>query len=538
MRISQILLLWSVLVFGSTAIASTGQLVGEVVFVTGVAQAHSEQTPAFDLNVGTPVFVGYTLATNAIGHLHIRTIDGAFISLRSDSVVNIVQYNVDAMNPSANQIRLDVQRGAMRSVTGKAGEANRPGFRLNTPVAAIGIRGTDFTVFTDNDASSVSVRQGGVVVAPFSSVCSRQTLGACGGSQAVMLSAYDQQVVAEVNVTQASLVSKQSTTRIPDAIKPAHPAEDKNVQESREIPVSQNTAPINSAVSSEAKAGEATAQGATSDKPTNTATTANAPASTNAGLNGVERLSSSATASVASLSSVSTEIGPKESVTSELASNIIVQERAGDSSKIITDTVTNHANTDLVSSGGAVVPPPVSEPPAAVTTPEKPQVFHYGRWSSYAENAAQDIVRDQARNRQVFTANNVHLIGSTEKVAGSLPIPQDRTGLIDFQLDKGEAVVQRGDRLIAATISNPGLQIDFDTNRFNTRLDVTSAGLANGTEHLAAQGTLSETGLLRSASDASNMTVSGAIDSSATQAGYVFDKNDVGISGAATWLAQ
>ncbi len=518
MRIIQILVLWSMLVFGSTAMASNGQLVGEVVFVTGSAQVHQGQKPSMDLQVGMPIFVGYTLATNAIGHLHIRTIDGAFLSLRSDSVVSIVQYNVDAQNPAANQIRLDVQRGAVRSVTGKAGEANRPGFRMNTPVAAIGIRGTDFTVFTDAMSSSVSVRQGGVVVAPFSSVCSRQTLGACGGSQAVMLSAYDQQVVAEVNVTQASLIPKESATRVPDAIKPAHPVEDKHVQESREMPISQNTVSANPAVEPEKKT-------QTSDKATSTTST------TATNTTGAGRLSSSATASVASLSPVSTEIGPKESVTSELASNIIVQERAGDSSKVISDTVAKQMS--LVSAGGSGAPSvPVVEVPA------KPQVFHYGRWASYVENTAQDIVRDPTRNRQVFAANSVHLIGSTEKVAGSLPIPEKRAGVVDFRLDAGEAVVRRGDRIIPATISNPALQINFDTNRFDTRLDVSSAGLERGTEYLLAQGTLGETGLLRSDSGMSTMSVSGAIDSSATQAGYIYEKNDVGISGATTWLAQ
>lgn len=521
MRIIQVLVLWSMVVFGSTAMASNGQLVGEVVFVTGSAQVHQGQKPSMDLQVGMPIFVGYTLATNAIGHLHIRTIDGAFLSLRSDSVVSIVQYNVDAQNPAANQIRLDVQRGAVRSVTGKAGEANRPGFRMNTPVAAIGIRGTDFTVFTDTMSSSVSVRQGGVVVAPFSSVCSRQTLGACGGSQAVMLSAYDQQVVAEVNVTQASLVPKESATRVPDAIKPAHPVEDKHVQESREMPTSQNTVSANPAIEPEK-------QTQTSDKASNTT-----PA-TAANTTGTERLSSSATASVASLSPVSTEIGPKESVTSELASNIIVQERAGDSSKVISDTVSNQLGLVSATDSSA---PRVPVPPI-VEVPAKPQVFHYGRWSSYVENTAQDIVRDPIRNRQVFAANSVHLIGSTEKVAGSLPMPENRAGVVDFRLDAGEAVVRRGDRIIPATISNPTLQIDFDTNRFGTRLDVSSAGLDRGTEYLSAQGTLGETGLLRSESGTSNMSVSGAIDSSATQAGYIYEKNDVGISGATTWLAQ
>ena len=34
----------------------------------------------------------------------------------------------------------------MRSITGQWGEAARDRFRLNTPIAAIGVRGTDFIV--------------------------------------------------------------------------------------------------------------------------------------------------------------------------------------------------------------------------------------------------------------------------------------------------------------------------------------------------------------------------------------------------------
>lgn len=79
---------------------------------------------------------------------------------------------------------------------------------MNTPVAAIGISGTDFTVFTDRQKSSVSIRQGGVVVSPFTDGCDRAALGACDGSQVVRLFASNQQALAEVNAAHASLVNK------------------------------------------------------------------------------------------------------------------------------------------------------------------------------------------------------------------------------------------------------------------------------------------------------------------------------------------
>lgn len=520
MRVIQVMLMWCILAVGSLAIAKDKVPVGEVVFVTGGAQARSADSEVVSLRVGMSVFSGQTLSTNAIGHVHLRMIDGAFLSLRSDSAVNIVQYHVDMANPAANQIRLDVQRGAVRSVTGKAGEANRAGFRLNTPVAAIGIRGTDFTVFTDAQASSVSVRQGGVIVAPFSSVCTRQTLGACGGTQAVLLSAYDQQVIAEVNIEQANLVPKQNASRIPDAVKPAHPLEDKKVQELRETSSSSQNVPAAPAATSSATATESKKESVSQQS---------------ADKNNV-RISGSATATVASLSAVSSEVGPKESVTSELASSIIVQERADTSSKAVDDAA--NSRTTTVNPGVVVVTPapavpPVSEPVA------RPQVFHYGRWSSYAETPAQDIVRDTTRNRQVFVANSVHLMGSTEKTAGSLPAPTvDRSGVVDFRMDAGDVIVRRGDRALAATLSNPALQINFDTNRFDTSLDVTSSALAAGSTRLTAQGVLAENGLLRSETGSSNMSVSGAVDTSATRAGYIFEQSESGISGATTWVER
>ena len=66
-------------------------------------------------------------------------------------------------------------------ITGKGGQANKEAFRLNTPVAAIGVRGTDFVVQTDSSITRVSVQQGGVAVSPLVGDCGTQTFGPCQG---------------------------------------------------------------------------------------------------------------------------------------------------------------------------------------------------------------------------------------------------------------------------------------------------------------------------------------------------------------------
>ncbi|MBY0445349.1 MAG: FecR family protein, partial [Burkholderiales bacterium] len=74
-----------------------------------------------------------------------------------------------------------LKSGLMRSVTGQDVQKEKDKYRLNTPVAAIGLRGTDFVVFADEHATQVAVKKGGVVMEPFSAACSVEQGGPCQG---------------------------------------------------------------------------------------------------------------------------------------------------------------------------------------------------------------------------------------------------------------------------------------------------------------------------------------------------------------------
>ncbi len=171
-----------------SALAAEKAIIGEILFAVGERwKQDAKGAQRVEPKRGTALYVGDVLSTNDSGFLQIKMIDGAFISLRSNSRLRINSYHYDPEVPANNKVNLSLEEGVVRSVTGKAGENNRKRFRLNTPIAAIGVRGTDFTVFTDANQSQVAVARGGIVISPFSESCSVAGEGPCEGKKALEL---------------------------------------------------------------------------------------------------------------------------------------------------------------------------------------------------------------------------------------------------------------------------------------------------------------------------------------------------------------
>jgi hypothetical protein len=171
----------------SASVASANP-VGEVVFTIGQAtgQGAADQAPQA-LQKGAPVSVGQTLRTGPNGHIHIRFVDQGFVSVRPGSELLIEDFAFDAKNPKANRVKFSLKQGTGRVISGQAGQAAKENFRLNTPVSAIGIRGTDFVVQTTKDLTRVAVYQGAVVVSPFINGCTAAGTGPCSGPLAADL---------------------------------------------------------------------------------------------------------------------------------------------------------------------------------------------------------------------------------------------------------------------------------------------------------------------------------------------------------------
>lgn len=136
------------------------------------------------LRVGDAVRVGAPLHTGRDGYLYIKTIDNGFLILRPGAVAAVTEYTLDAAKPGESRFRIELNQGIARHITGEVVKKARQHFRFNTPVAAIGVRGTDFTAYADDRLTRVAVLSGGVVVSGFDEQCSPRGSGPCEGPQA------------------------------------------------------------------------------------------------------------------------------------------------------------------------------------------------------------------------------------------------------------------------------------------------------------------------------------------------------------------
>jgi len=163
--------------------------VGEITLVIGQSDVEREAQPAVQAKKGGAILEGDVIKTSASGHVHIRFVDGALVSVRPNSVFTIHEFKYKATDPAASVVRLSLGKGEVRSISGAAAQAAKDRFRLNTPLVAIGVKGTDFVTQTGLEATRVTVNQGAIVMAPFDQSCRADALGVCSGSRARELTA-------------------------------------------------------------------------------------------------------------------------------------------------------------------------------------------------------------------------------------------------------------------------------------------------------------------------------------------------------------
>ena len=186
---------------------------GHVAFVNGQVVLAQQGKPNRSVQTGDPVYVGDHIQTLANSQLHLRMVDNAFLALRPSSQLVISAYQYDKDQPQASKIRIDLEQGTSRAVSGKGGQAAKNQYRFNTPLAAIGLRGTDYTVLADAEKTRVSVAQGGVIVSPLGPDCLMSQLGPCASALSRELTALTPNLFIEITANQApKFLQKQSET--------------------------------------------------------------------------------------------------------------------------------------------------------------------------------------------------------------------------------------------------------------------------------------------------------------------------------------
>lgn len=172
--------------------------VAEVTLMVGEAVVFRLDGSNEALRRGMPIRVGDRIETAGNGHVHMRFADNGAVSIRPDSIFEIQAFQFNKQDPKSNEVRFRVDRGTARSISGAATDQDKTRFRLNTPIAAIGVRGTDFIVRTDVDGVRATVADGTIVVGALGPGCLAQAVGPCRGADVRELSADMGRVMAEV----------------------------------------------------------------------------------------------------------------------------------------------------------------------------------------------------------------------------------------------------------------------------------------------------------------------------------------------------
>lgn len=151
-----------VLCFGFIGLSVAG--VGKVAVSYGQSEAVSEEWELRSLKRGDDVFDRDTLRTGDDGMMKVRFKDGSIFTLEKNTVFQIAEYSYSGKESKTNRSVMQLLKGTLRSVSGAIGKENPEEFRLQTVVASVGIRGTEYKLnYCDSCCAADAQREEGLV---------------------------------------------------------------------------------------------------------------------------------------------------------------------------------------------------------------------------------------------------------------------------------------------------------------------------------------------------------------------------------------
>lgn len=148
----------ALLLLGNNAVyASTA---GHVQFVSGEVQLTTADGQTHSLQKGDAVNEGDTLSSAKNGSAQIKMQDGGFVAVRPDTRMKFDQFVFNGKQDGSEKGFFSLFKGGFRAVTGLIGQMNKQNYRITTPSATIGIRGTDHETFVVTPDSGIKAEVG------------------------------------------------------------------------------------------------------------------------------------------------------------------------------------------------------------------------------------------------------------------------------------------------------------------------------------------------------------------------------------------
>lgn len=140
-----------------------GEAAGRIDFAVGGVQISDASGTVRAAKKGEIFYSGDRVSTGK-GRIQLRFTDGGYMSLMPGSVFSVDNYALEGKSPTDARAQFSLLKGGLRTITGSIGHVNREAYRLKTPVATIGIRGTEYVVSHTDAGLIVSVGGGAVAL--------------------------------------------------------------------------------------------------------------------------------------------------------------------------------------------------------------------------------------------------------------------------------------------------------------------------------------------------------------------------------------
>ena len=490
----------------SGPIAGESATAGHISFVLGEAYLTSPGKGRQRAEIGAVVRESDHIVTAINGHVHIRFIDQALISVRPDSDLEIVQYTFDPGQPEKAAIKLNLLEGVTRSISGKAGKMAKDRFRLNTPIVAIGIRGTDFAVSVTNNVVRALVNEGTIVLAPYSSECVAEAFGPCSLD------------AVELSDTALQIIEFRG-----DAPQP------------RLLPLLQGPELAQESTSSEEQDAPPDVTDELAVVPDNPVQSSNTDTDTDTSTNAATQVTGQSLQSSNTDTDTSTNAATQvagQTPDKEAYKEAVALDPVNASALLSQPAETELATSDSVAEEPQVEAPPAEEPPAPDPVipdfvPESPvpaavltaRQLVWGRWSNVTIPSDRIALgySDAEAGRKVSVGNKEFMLFRTENGP-----PEIASGLgpVSFELNSAQASYHSEAGTSPMQVRGGSLDIDFDTNQFATALELNHSAL--GAVNFQSSGRLHSGGYFYKHTE--NSHLAGAVSLDGSEAGYFFEQ--------------
>jgi FecR protein len=138
----------SLILAGMGALALIGgyahaQSAGVIQFAAGEVKVIAASGAERAARKGVPVSVGDTLLTGPGALAQLKMGDGAIVVVQPQSRLTVAEFHYAGKEDGTEKVRYRLEQGGFRAVTGAIGRTHKQNYLIETPIAHMGVRGTD-----------------------------------------------------------------------------------------------------------------------------------------------------------------------------------------------------------------------------------------------------------------------------------------------------------------------------------------------------------------------------------------------------------